>query len=100
MTNTHDQTGDRTAPGGPSPAAMLRAGCEQLTELTGRQPESVTRFERSEDGWLLEAEVVEVARVPDTMSLLALYEITLDQEGLLTGYRRVRRYERARGDRH
>ncbi|TVL91073.1 gas vesicle protein [Streptomyces sp. SAJ15] len=99
MADTHDETGEKTTVGGPSPAALLRAGCDQLTELTGVRPESVVRFQRTDDGWLLEAEVVEVARVPETMSLLGLYEITLDPDGLLTGYRRVRRYERARGER-
>ncbi|MFD0384370.1 gas vesicle protein GvpO [Streptomyces stramineus] len=62
-------------------------------------PEGVSRFERTEDGWTLEAEVVEVTRVPETMSIVALYEVTLDANGLLTGYRRVARYERGRSDR-
>ncbi|MBH5338187.1 gas vesicle protein [Streptomyces pactum] len=100
MTNTPNETDDTPPKGGSSPVALLRSGCEQLTELTGLRPESVTRFERADEGWLLEVEVVEVARVPETMSLLALYEISLDHDGMLTGYRRVRRYERARGDRH
>lgn len=43
--------------------------------------------------------MVELARVPETMSLMALYEVTLDPDGLLTGYRRLRRYERGRSDR-
>lgn len=99
MADTHDETDEKSTGGGASPALLLRAGCDQLTELTGMRPEAVTRFQRTDDGWLLEVEVVEVARVPETMSLLALYEITLDRDGLLTGYHRVRRYERARGDR-
>ncbi|MGK5732132.1 gas vesicle protein GvpO [Streptomyces sp. URMC 124] len=81
-----------------SPARVLRAAREQFAELTGLQPEGVSRFERTEDGWVLEAEAVEVARIPETMSVMALYELTLDPDGLLTGYRRVRRYERGRAD--
>lgn len=61
--------------------------------------ESVTSLERTEDGWQLEIEVLELPRVPDTMSLLASYDATLDSRGVLTGYRRVRRYERGRSDR-
>ncbi|MEV5379025.1 gas vesicle protein GvpO [Streptomyces nondiastaticus] len=78
-------------------AQVLRAAHEQFAELTGLLPEGISRFERSEGGgWELEAEVVELARIPETMSVMALYELSLDTDGLLTGYRRVRRYERGR----
>ncbi|MEU1014478.1 MULTISPECIES: gas vesicle protein [unclassified Streptomyces] len=84
----------------PGPMAALRAAQTQLAELTGMTAESVSSFERTEEGWLLEIEVLELARVPDTMSLLASYEVRLDPQGELTGYRRVRRYERGRSDPH
>ncbi|MFE9684427.1 gas vesicle protein [Streptomyces sp. NPDC002701] len=81
-----------------SPMDALRQARGQLAELTGMEAESVSSFERTEDGWTLEIEVLELERVPDTMSLLASYEVTLDARGELTGYRRVRRYERGRAD--
>ncbi|MFJ9584302.1 gas vesicle protein GvpO [Streptomyces acidicola] len=84
----------------PSPVEVLRQARAQLAELTGMAPESVTSFEQSEDGWTLEIEVLELARVPDTMSLIASYQVELDPAGELTGYRRVRRYERGRADPH
>ncbi|MEU9184304.1 gas vesicle protein [Streptomyces sp. NPDC048484] len=80
------------------PMDVLRQARAQLSELTGMEAESVSSFERTEDGWTLEIEVLELVRVPDTMSLLASYEVTLDPRGELTGYRRVRRYERGRAD--
>ncbi|MFD0546547.1 gas vesicle protein [Streptomyces mexicanus] len=83
-----------------SPVEVLREARAQLAELTGMSVETVTSFERTEDGWSLEVEVLELARVPDTMSLMASYEVDLDPEGLLTGYRRLRRYERGRADGH
>lgn len=79
---------------------VLRHARTQLAELTGMAAESVSSFERTEDGWVLEIEVLELTRVPDTMSLLASYEVTLDPHGELTGYRRVRRYERGRAEPH
>ncbi|APY90653.1 gas vesicle protein [Streptomyces alfalfae] len=82
----------------PGPMVVLRGAREQLAELTGMTPESVSSFERTENGWLLEVEVLELARVPDTMSLLASYEVQLDPQGELTGYRRLRRYERGRSE--
>ncbi|MFD0311589.1 gas vesicle protein [Streptomyces sp. NPDC127119] len=80
------------------PMDVLRQARGQLAELTGMEAESVSSFERTDDGWSLEIEVLELVRVPDTMSLLASYEVTLDPRGELTGYRRVRRYERGRAD--
>jgi gas vesicle protein GvpO len=84
----------------PSPVEVLRQARAQLTELTGMAAESVTSFEQTKDGWSLEVEVLELARVPDTMSLMGSYEVDLDPKGLLTGYRRTRRYERGRADTH
>ncbi|MEU9478823.1 gas vesicle protein [Streptomyces sp. NPDC048191] len=81
-----------------APMEVLRQARAQLAELTGLAPESVTSFERTEDGWALEVEVLELARVPDTMSLMASYQVELDHSGQLTGYRRVHRYERGRAD--
>ncbi|MFI6654207.1 gas vesicle protein [Streptomyces sp. NPDC050523] len=84
----------------PSPMEVLREARAQLTELTGMAAESVSSFEQTEDGWTLDIEVLELARVPDTMSLMASYQVDLDPDGQLTGYRRVRRYERGRSDAH
>ncbi|MFF6809690.1 gas vesicle protein [Streptomyces sp. NPDC012403] len=84
----------------PSPMELLRQARGQLAELTGMEAESVSSFEQTEEGWSLEVEVLELERVPDTMSLMASYQVELDPDGELTGYRRVRRYERGRADPH
>ncbi|MFI5664575.1 gas vesicle protein [Streptomyces sp. NPDC051684] len=86
------------AGGAPGPMEVLSEARAQLAELTGMAAETVSSFERTEDGWELEIEVLEVARVPDTMSLLASYQVSLDPHGVLTGYRRIRRYERGRSE--
>ncbi|EMF29870.1 gas vesicle synthesis protein [Streptomyces gancidicus BKS 13-15] len=77
---------------------VLRQARAQLAELTGMEAESVSSFEQTSEGWVLEVEVLELERVPDTMSLMASYQVELDPDGDLTGYRRVRRYERGRAD--
>ncbi|MFC8432940.1 gas vesicle protein [Streptomyces sp. NPDC057253] len=84
----------------PKPMEVLRQARAQLSELTGMPSENVSSFEQTEDGWSVEIEVLELSRVPDTMSLMASYQVELDSEGQLTGYRRVRRYERGRSDAH
>lgn len=91
---------DNVADDRPTPMEVLRQARSQLAELTGMAAESVSSFEQTEDGWSLEIEVMELARVPDTMSLMASYQVDLDPQGQLTGYRRVRRYERGRADTH
>lgn len=106
MANTPRKTTDTQRDAGrggadhelPGPMVVLRHARDQLAELIGMTTESVSSFERTEEGWVLEIEVLELARVPDTMSLLASYEVQLDPRGELTGYRRLRRYERGRSE--
>ncbi|MFQ6145210.1 gas vesicle protein [Streptomyces seoulensis] len=96
--NEESGNGERAATRRMSPVELLREARAQLAELAGVTAESVTSFERTDDGWSLEVEVLELERVPDTMSLMASYLVEIDPEGLLTGYRRLRRYERGRAD--
>ncbi|MEV7330796.1 gas vesicle protein [Micromonospora sp. NPDC093244] len=81
-----------------SAAEAARAGLRQLVELTGREPSVTTSLEATEDGWLVGVEVVEARRIPTSIDLLGLYEVELDIEGSLLGYRRVRRYQRGKGE--
>jgi hypothetical protein len=80
-------------------AAMdaMRSACAHLRELTGKDPEAVIRIEPDDDyrGWRVVLEVLELKRIPDTTDLLASYELQLDQDCELIGYRRIRRYARA-----
>ncbi|MFG3556280.1 gas vesicle protein [Micromonospora sp. NPDC047557] len=81
-----------------SAAEAARAGLRQLVELTGREPAVTTSLEPIEDGWLVGVEVVEARRIPNSTDLLGLYEVELDIEGNLLSYRRVRRYQRGKGE--
>ncbi|MFK4146542.1 gas vesicle protein [Streptomyces sp. NPDC004065] len=95
---SHTEEDNRATARRPRPMEVLREAKAQFAELTNLEAESVTSFERTGDGWSLEVEVLELSRVPDTMSLMASYLVELDDEGQLTGYRRLRRYERGRAD--
>lgn len=64
--------------------------------MTGFPPEVVTAVEPQDDGWLVEVEVLELARVPATTDILASYAVELDASGSPRSYRRIRRYHRAR----
>ena len=74
--------------------ALAAEAAQQLGQLTGRDVEAVTAVERTDDGWRVDVEVLEVRRIPDTTDVLATYELMLDSDGDIDGYRRVRRYIR------
>jgi hypothetical protein len=77
-----------------SAAEAVRRARRQLADVTGREVEAVTSVERTDDGWRVELEVVELHRVPDTTDVLAAYDVTLTPRGRLVGFRRERRYHR------
>ncbi|BDH06456.1 MULTISPECIES: gas vesicle protein [Streptomyces] len=81
------------------PAWAMRTAAEQLTELIGRAPESVSALKPTNDGWEADVEVLELERVPETTSVMATYRVTLDKEGDLVSYERTRRYTRGQIDR-
>jgi hypothetical protein len=96
------KTTPRRSASAPSAAARPRAqaadvarhAAEQLAQLIRKAPGEVTQLERSDDGWSIHVEVLELRRIPDTMDMMALYEVETDDSGSLEGYRRLRRYVR------
>jgi hypothetical protein len=79
-------------------AEAAKAALRQIAELTAKQPEGITEVARAEDGWTVGIELVEDQRIPSSADILATYETTVDADGDLVSYRRVRRYARGRGD--
>ncbi|CAM5549969.1 MULTISPECIES: gas vesicle protein [unclassified Streptomyces] len=76
-----------------------RHAADALSELIRHRLEGVSAVRRSEDGgWIVNVDVLEVARIPDTTSLLATYEVELDAPGDLIQYRRIARYRRGAQD--
>lgn len=73
-------------------AAALAAS--QLRELTGRDPEAVVGMSRTDDGWRVEIEALELRRIPETTDVLACYAVELDGDGDLVSCNRLRRYVR------
>ena len=100
--NRHDDE-NGASPEGPrrrriGAVEVARRAVEQLTELTGRSPDTVTSIERLDDGWHLTVELVELERIPASTNLLGSYDAELDEEGNLMSYERVRRYHRGQAD--
>lgn len=100
-TSTEDAAEVAPDSGEPPPLTAVEvatAAVEHLVELTSKAVEGVTSMEPTEDGWLVEIEVLEDRRIPSSADMLALYEVELDADGNLLAYRRTRRYARGSTD--
>lgn len=82
------------------PERRMKAGkvgeraVEELAELTGREAETVTGLQWTDDGWTVQIEVVESRRIPDSVDVMGLYEVQMTATGDLSGFQRQRRYLR------
>lgn len=77
-----------------SASEAATAAGRHLIELTRKEVEGVTSLERTDAGWIVHLDVIELRRVPNTTDLLATFEVEVDRNGELQGYRRVHRYVR------
>jgi Gas vesicle synthesis protein GvpO len=71
-----------------------REAAKQLAELTNLKFDSVSAVDKKETGWHVTVNVVELSRIPHSTDVLGVYEVDLDAEGNLEGYRRGPRYLR------
>jgi len=83
-----------SAPKKSSASRIAASATQQLLELTGKEPEGVVAISKDGDSWMVEVEVLELRRIPSTTDVLASYEVTVDTDGDLVGYKRLRRYVR------
>ena len=73
---------------------FARRAMDTLAELVGCPAEGITAIRRNDDGWVVEVEVLEVERVPETSDVLASYEVEIDNDGEIVEFHRLRRYLR------
>jgi hypothetical protein len=75
---------------------LVREARRQVSELTGLPAETVTGMQRvDDDSWVVTVEMLELARVPNTMDVLGTFEVTLSADGELRGFRRLGRHRRS-----
>lgn len=81
-------------------SALEAAGAarEQLEALLGRPVEAVLGAERDGGDWVVKAQVLELARVPNTTDVLGEYETVIDRSGDVVRYARTQRYHRGQVD--
>ncbi|PJH75485.1 MAG: gas vesicle protein [Anaerolineae bacterium CG_4_9_14_0_8_um_filter_58_9] len=67
---------------------------EQLAQLTGLTPETVSALSKDEQGWHVTVDLIELKRIPESTDVLATYGVVLDEAGNMLSYQRTRRYYR------
>jgi hypothetical protein len=77
---------------------ILESVAAEFGAMLGRPLEGISSAHRVDGGWKLEIEVLEMDRIPPSTSLVATYELEIDEDGNLSGYRRLRRYYRNQAD--
>ncbi|RQG95916.1 gas vesicle protein GvpO, halophile-type [Natrarchaeobius chitinivorans] len=74
--------------------AVRRTVQSTASDLIGREFDAVSEIVPTDDGWLATVEVVERRAIPDTQDIIGRYEIELDGNATVHGYRRLDRYRR------
>ena len=77
---------------------VVAAAREQLAALLGKHADAVSGLERTDGGWVVTLDVVELARIPESTDVLASYELELDNDRNLVRYGRGRRFYRSEAD--
>ena len=100
MIGMADQNRKRSRRKRSSVAAIAARAREELADMTGLEAEGVTSLEYVDDDgtWRLSVELLELSRVPETDDMLGSYEVALDEDGEILGYRRLGRYARGKAN--
>jgi len=67
---------------------IIERAQEDYSRVTRAQVDGVTGLFKTEDGWVVWLEALERRAIPDTMDVLGLYEVRVDNEGNLLGFER------------
>lgn len=70
----------------------------EFVELNGQPTERVSGVRKTDSGWSILVDVVDVERIPATTSVLSTFRVDADDKGHLCGYERIRRFTRAAVD--
>ncbi len=60
---------------------VIKKACGHIATMGKKSDEGVTSLSKREDGWTVCIEVLERKGIPDTMDILGLYEMSLNNEG-------------------
>jgi hypothetical protein len=77
---------------------VLERAREEFVKIGKKPADGVTGLSKTDGGWSISLEALERKAIPDTMDVLGLYELRLDDEGNLLGLDRKKL--RKRGETH
>lgn len=75
---------------------VIKRASEEIAKLAKIQVERVVGLSKADQGWMVSLEGVERRAIPETMDVLGLYEVLLDEDGHLLSF--GRKNLRKRGD--
>jgi hypothetical protein len=64
---------------------VINKAQEEFVRLGKTPANGITGLSKTEEGWAILLEALERKAIPDTMDVLGLYELRLDNEGNLLG---------------
>ena len=73
---------------------LIQKAREQLAELTGLELGSTLSARKEDSVWKVQIEVIEKKSLPDSMDILATYELTLDADANAVDFERLRMRKR------
>jgi len=74
---------------------MGKQSLSLLEEALNKKPESIISVSKEGEEWKVLAEVLERRAVPNTQDILGRYELRLNEDGELLGYKQVMTKRRA-----
>jgi hypothetical protein len=77
---------------------LTQCAQEGFSRLSKLPVNAVIGLAKKEDGWVVLLEALERKAIPETMDLLGVYEIRLDNDGTLLGFERKKLRNRGKTD--
>jgi hypothetical protein len=78
-----------------SAGAAARRARDEFPDVSDIPVERVSAVDRTEKGWQVTLEALELRRIPETMDVIGVYEVDLTARGQVSGWRRVGRFHRS-----
>lgn len=75
---------------------IIKKAWEGFAKLSKISVDGVVGLSKTDEGWVVLLEALQRSAIPDTMDVLGLYDVRLDNEGNLLGFERKKL--RKRGD--
>lgn len=67
---------------------LARQAKNQMAEVTGLKPVTVTGIFKDDQGWRISLDMMEMSRIPNSTDVLGDYEVVLDEAGNMLKFER------------